>query len=335
MAIPSGVLTFQETAKLKNSPMLTRISDSLLRFDSVYGTLPWQQMKRSQIRDARRVGGLPTVSHVGLAEEPAFVKDSVEHFNENTYLIRDKIGVDPLELEDELLFENPMDSAMDAYMEAFAYDQNDKFINNTPLINPKAPPGIKWRITNPTLSGVNTDVDLSSGADVRHTATDVPAESKKFMESLRRLFVRMSAPTGQNIHLWMNEDMHTRIPFIIASANETISFSTAKDNYERQVHSYMGAKFHIIGRKADQTTQIILNTQDNLGADGGTDYTSIYATRLGKDYFSGWYFAPPKFKKLGVMESGVITQSMFEFYYGHKMKHTRSLGRLYGIRYGS
>lgn len=344
-SIPTNSLSLQDWAKFRNDPMITKITKSLYTLSNVLTDMSFVQKEYINIRGSRWAGNLPTVNGIGFNVVPAYITGTPEQYEEQVGLIRDSAAVDTLLLRDKGNITDPVKSRIESYLEAFTYKTNDTLINATPSTEQYLSPGLKWRLDNPSLSGVfsangtTTELKIDVAADLRAATlggSGGQAEAYKFLEAFRRVLTRMKAPTGKNVVAYMNEELYVRFPTIIAAAGETLSFSITKDNYDRDVATYRSCRLQPIGRKADQTTQIITITENSDGTDtGASEYTSIYFAYMAEGHFSGWHFDPPHFKDIGIDDSGVIKQWTFEYCYGLMMEDNRSIARMYDLRFGS
>jgi hypothetical protein len=343
--IPTNALSMADWAKFQNDPLITKTVMSLYELCNVLTYVPMTAAEQTVVRGSRWAGNLPSVNGIGFNTIPAYFTGTPEHYTEQVGLIRDSLAVDKLLLRDKLNISDPAKQRIDAYLKAFTYKMNDVFINGNPVDEPFLPVGVKWRLDNPGRSGVfstdgsTTELKIDAACDVRlatlGTTATGPIQSYTFIESFRRMLTRLGRPTGKGVTAFMNEEMFNRIPVVIGAAGEGYTFEITKDQYDRRVATFMDCQLVPIGRKADQTTQIITITEDTTGAAASSEYTSIYFCVLDEEHFSGWHFDPPKFIPLGLDDTGILNQWTFEYAYGLRMESNRSLGRLYDIRFGS
>jgi hypothetical protein len=337
MSIPSGVITLEQSAKVQNSPRLTRIVESLYKFQSVLPMIPMMAKKVSRMDGARLVGNLPSPSFRAINEAPTYVQANPEHFSEQFHIIRDFVGADRIYREDELNFTDPVDMTKDAYMAALAYKINDYFINSTSSTESgKSFVGLKARLYNPVQYGV---FNVSGVAETKFSAAAncalgslSTAEASKFIFGFRQMLTRMGSKTGKNIHAFMDEKLYDLFVIILGYLNQGTSLSVDRDGFDREIMKFQDCQLHPIGRTADQTTRIIPITEDANGNTGGTNYTSVYFVRLEEGYFDGWKWGDPGFRKMPYLDDGTIAPELFEFIFGVRMVNNRSIGRLFGIQ---
>ena len=340
MAIPSGVITIEQAAKVQNNPELKKIVKSLYKFDSILPLIPMRTEMVSRMDGARLVGNLPTPTFVAANQAPTYVQANPEQFSEKVYMIRNLVGADSFYIRDKLNFTDPVKLTKDAYFEALSYLINDYFINATPTTEGGlAPVGLKARLDNPITYGIfnvsgTAETKFSASANVAFGSIST-AEAAKFTYAFRKMLTRMGSKTGKGIHAFMDEELFDRMWLILGYNNQGNSLTVDKDGYDRKIVKFDDCELHPIGRKADQTTRIIPITETSAGATGGTTYTSIYFAHFGEDYMDGWKWADPAFYDRPWLDDGTIAPELFEFIFGWRTVNNRAIGRLFGIDIGS
>src|SRR5262249_2300196 len=110
-------------------------------------------------------------------------------------------------------------------------------------------------------------------------------------------------------------------------------FDQSRDMYDRTVDTYKGCMIRDIGRKRDQTTLIIRNTELASGlADTGGTFTSVYAVNYADGHFGGWQFDPLTALDLGKSNTGMHVRRLVKWAGGLINYNTRSLARLFNIK---
>jgi hypothetical protein len=210
---------------------------------------------------------------------------------------------------------------------------NDAFLNGSPIVNENAPVGLKYRIDNAADYGVPTEMKIDAGAVDLSLSGMTQLKALAFLEYIQQLLQFLKSPDGNGVVLYMNEQMERRFASAVKIAGEGAGFSSTKDNYDRMVKTYGNAKIRCIGRKADQTTQIVTSTEAANGTDTGASvHTSIYGVRYGRDYFSGWQFAPMRATPQGATDDAVMYRWLFEHVFGLWSEDNRCFGRVHGIK---
>jgi hypothetical protein len=171
------------------------------------------------------------------------------------------------------------------------------------------------------------------------SATDISAGSNvpKLLYYFDNMLIRMGAPEGDNVCIYMNETLKTLLDFGIKLAGTAGGFSIQKDSFDRSITKYKNATIRVIGRKADQTTQIITATEDTAGADGSSTYTSAYFVKYGTtNAFCGWQFKSLEQSVVGpfLLQGGTQERMVVDWAVGFLQPHIRSIGRIYDIKVG-
>jgi hypothetical protein len=130
----------------------------------------------------------------------------------------------------------------------------------------------------------------------------------------------------------MNEVMKRRINFILRLMGTSGGLDITKDQFDRTIQMYKGAILRDPGYKSDQATRILTSTETAAGADGSSNYGSIYAVNYSTDHFFGWQFSEPNVQDLGLINNGVIYRTLIDWAVGLMNASTRSIGRLYDIK---
>jgi hypothetical protein len=335
MAVDSNALTLSEYAVMSNSPLVQKITVSLLEMGNLLQDIPLVNKKTMLANGTRWTGdNLPVPNWAKLNEEPAATKGKPTPFQEAAYLLRNSIDVDKKIVEDENAIVDPRGAQIDAYLRAFTYDWNFKFINNNHVTGDEdAPVGLRYRLDNPTEYGVESEMKINGGGVVMTTAM-AAADANSFIELLDQLLDYMGAPDGKNVVIYLNDTLKRRFARAIRVLGAGAGFSMVQDAFGRTVEMYRGAVIRDCGRKADQSTRIITATETAAGVDGASNYTSLYAVRYGENSFLGWQYEEldQSIRDLGLLDSGVITRIVVDWAVGLWQEHTRAVGRIYNIK---
>ncbi len=333
MTVDSNSLSLAQYAIMSNDPMVRAISYSLIEAGFALDNVPLLNQKSMTANGVRFEGNLPSVNWASVNEESVATKGTPTPYSEQLYLIRNNIDVDKLFVEDMNAIKDPRAAQVDAYMKSVTYDFNDKFINNNHITgNAKAPVGLRGRIDNGAQFGVKSGNKIdASGVDLS-LAGCTAATANTFLEKLDRLLWSVGSPTGTGVDLYMNEELLRRIPFAIRAMGTSGGFKTTEDQFGRMVDKYKNANLRDIGYKADQATRIITSTETNLGVDGSSTMTSIYAVNSSPGYFFAWQFEDMNVQDLGIINNGSIYRTYIDWAIGFMNESTRSIARLYDIK---
>jgi hypothetical protein len=243
------------------------------------------------------------------------------------YLIRNKITIDKRLLDQQNTIVDPVEAQVKIFMEGFAYDFNDKFINNDPTSaasgnSPDCFPGLKYRLEHAADYDIPSDCLLAPAntvATLNTTTYDMP-KANGVISAIQELFDNMNTPDGDGVVLYMNEETKRRIEFLIRALGAGTGFATDVDAFDRTVDKYKGATIRTVGRKINGTTPVITSI---------TNAQDIYAVRYGTGYVQGWQSGPFKPEYLGKSpENGIMHNILFDWGMGLWMPNTRSIGRL-------
>lgn len=333
MSVSTSALTLAQYAIMSNDPLVRKISYSLLENGSVLQDIPMLNQKSMIANGVRWEGNLPTVNWAKLNTDPTVTSGTPKPYQEQAYLLRNAIDVDKKLVEDVNQIVDPRGAQIGAYLRAAAYDINDKFINNDHVTgDAQSFVGLRYRIANPTVYGVNSDMSIDAGA-VDMTTAMTATTANTFIEALQSLMDYLGAPEGDGVTLYMNDLMRRRFERAIRVLGAGAGFTMTKDAFDRAVAMYRNAKIRDIGRKADQTTRIITSTETSAGAAGSDHHTSIYGVRYGDEQFQGWQFDPLQAEDIGLIgNGGTVYRTLIDYAFGLYPQHTRCMGRLFGIK---
>lgn len=333
MAFDSQALTLAEWAQNSNDPVVRKFTKSFYEGANLIEDIPFRTNTAVKYRGKRIDGtNVGTVDYRDYEEEPVVTKGGGSDFQEQIYLIRNRWQADVDEIADPNLIMDPFKLQYMIWKANFTWTFNTNFIDNSVNGDPKAPVGLRARLDNPTLYGTNTNnkVDFG-GCDLSGTVTN--ANANLFISLLDTVLYSLDAYDGNNVVLYMNETLISRFAWAVRTLGNGAGFSSVKDAYDRTVPTYRGAKIKNVGRRSDQVTPVIKNTETIAGAAGSSNYTSLYAVRYGDDYFSGIQNKIMAPKYLGVdPTTGVAENVVLNWGYGFFCPNTRSIARGFGIK---
>lgn len=337
MAVDSNALNLAQYALMSNDPLVTQITWSLLDQDSVLNDIPLLNKKTLVANGIRFQGdALPTPDWTPLNVDPVVVTAVPTPYQEQAFLLRNAIDTDKKLVQDENQIQDPRAVRLEAYLKSVRLDFSDKFINNNHITGDKdCFTGLKYRLDNPTVYGCESELKINtSGVDMTQGA-GTATTANNFIEFVDTLLDYLGATSGDGVVLYMNEVMKRRFARAIRIMGATGGFTTIRDAFNRPVDMYKGAVIRVVGRKKDQTTQIITSTEDSAGAAASSTYTSIYGVRFGtNDGLFGWQFDPlsQSVNDLGLLDNGITYRTVIDYAVGLMASSTRAIGRLYGIK---
>ena len=343
MAIDTNALSLGEYAIQSNDPLVQKITFSLHKTANILQDIPLVTRDTMRMKGVRFLGNLPGVTWSTLNTAPTVTKGKPTAFEEQLFLVRNQFQIDRRFKNNEDNIQDPADVQLNAWMEAFAYDFNTKFINNThnggTSSNTNAPAGLRYRLDNPATYGTNGEMKISAGALDISSAGLTQANANTLIEYIQSMFDYMNEPDGQDCVLYMNDLMRRKFEKAVRLMGAGAGFTTQKDAFDRSISTYKNAKIRDVGRQVDQITRVIPNTEDVNGNQAGdpgylTDTkSSIYAVKYGTESFCGWQPEPLKPKDLGLdPTNGVIYNYVIDWGVGLFQPHTRAVARLYNIK---
>jgi hypothetical protein len=171
------------------------------------------------------------------------------------------------------------------------------------------------------------NVEAGAGLDVSMDATGLAANQLKLISYVNQLIHKCDGH-GCDM-LLMNTSMYLALMSALTGSG---LLSSTEDNYARKIPTWGvgGPKIIDVGVKADQSTNIILDTEDEDGVGTGPA-TSIYAVKLGDKFVKGFQLYGIDAKDIGLLESGVAYRTVVDWPLGIYHVNPRSFARLSGI----
>jgi hypothetical protein len=342
----NGALTLADYASLSNDPLVKEITKSLHKTWNALKDIPLSTNPSLRQTGMRYLNAnIPTPNWTGLNAEPQTFKSKPKSYEEQLYILRNKLTVDRRILDQPNAIVDPVESQIQMFLEGFAYDFNDKFINNDPSSTATGNsadcfPGLNYRLNNAVDYDIPSEMIIQSqdisATNLFRTTTkggSVPfgtQAANRFIADLQQLFDNMNTPDGDGVVLYMSEQAKRQVEMSIRVMGIGAGFDITQDSYDRPVEKYKNATVRTVGRKSDGVTPVISNTLSLSGANlDASKGTSIFAVRYGTGYVTGWQSEPFKPKYLGLSpENGIMHNVLFDWGVGLWVPHNRALGRL-------
>ena len=337
----NGALTLADQAILSNDPLVKEITKSLHQTWNAIKDIPFYtspSLKQIGVRYLN--SGIPTPNWTGINTEPTAVKGRPKSYEEAMYLVRNKITVDHVLLDQPNNIIDPVDAQIKMFLEGFAYDFNDKYINNDPTSTAIGNtsdcfPGLKYRLDNFNAYDIPGEMSITSTADISTSnlfATAGPttgaAAANRLISDFQYVLDNMNSPDGDGVVAYMSEQAKRQVEMAIRVMGIGAGFDITQDSYDRPVEKYKNVTIRVVGRKADGVTPVISNNQTITGITAATA-TQIYFVRYGSGYVQGWQSGPFKPTYLGLSkENGIMHNVLFDWGAGLWIPHVRALGRL-------
>lgn len=314
-------LTLAEHAKQaanEGKLVLAEIADWFLMESNVSQIVQWATNPQL----AMQITSFKTLPTVGTRKINASFSESTGTFEpkiEGKYIFGHDIDVDVV-LERANPGERQTQRRMAAKSMSFTF--NDMFINGDPASDQFK--GLSMRVDDVYDDGyTNQYIDGGSatiGRGVLYDSTD----RHYFIDNVSKLIHVISEHKPDS--LFMNSKLY--LCFESAMRRESLLKQT-EDMFGRIINTFSGVPLIDIGIKADQTTEIITNTET---LSGGTDETSIYAVKYGEnEYLWGMQQAPMDVRDLGEVDDKPVLRDRVEWVVGLAVSNPRSIARAYGF----
>lgn len=167
---------------------------------------------------------------------------------------------------------NPKVDQMLQKTTAMALNFNDYFINGDHASDPDGFEGLKKRISNMPSRQL---VSASGSTDILDP-TSSAANARKFLDKFEDAYDAAGGGSEEPSIICCNRGMKLGIGRVLRylQIQGGNVLDVTKDQFGRKQFEYMGTPIIDMGLKADQSTEIIGNTEDP--GDGGNDATSMY-----------------------------------------------------------
>jgi len=339
MASPfdANALTLGEYAMQSNDPLVKKITFSLHKTMNAVQDIPLLNRKTLIQSGVRFIGNLPGVNWSPINVPPTITRGKPTPYQEQLYIVRNQFQIDAKLMGEENAITDPLDLQVGAWMEAFAYDFNTKFINNAHDSaaghDNNAIVGLRGRLDNTASSGCQPEMKIDAGGVDLSPSGLTTTTANTFVENIQKLLDYMNAPDGEGVVLYMNDDIKRKFEKAVRLMGAGGGFNMSKDAFDRDIPKYKNATIRDVGRAVDQVTRIITSTESALGVDGGGTYSSIYAVKYGEGSFVGWQWEPLKPKALGLdPTNGTAFNTVIDWGVGLWQEHNRAVGRLYDLK---
>jgi hypothetical protein len=260
-----------QAVKLEQDPLKKYVLENLLRQIKVMEVLPFENVESLRVT-ALRWTHLPSVSFRPLNSD--YTEDTsgnVDEVWETLYIMGGTVKFDRVFDKVKNYIKEPKRLQLDMKLKAIALNWNDYFINGDQAVDPEGFEGLKKRVSlMPARQLVLATASGATSLDVTASAANV----NLFWGKVERAYAFANGGDVQAI--LCNEDMKLglgrSLRYINAAGGNYLDVT--KDSFERQVPTYKGTPIYDMGLLADQSTEIITDTE--TAADAGSDGTSMY-----------------------------------------------------------
>lgn len=311
-AFSAQAMTYGVYANQSNDPLVKMIDFSLHKTMNALQDIPLRTINTLKQIGTRWTGNLPGVNWGGLNTVPTVVIGKPTQYSETAYRIINQFQIDRRLMNEVNQIENPLDAQIKAWLEAFTYDFNMKIINNghpgkavtfttsgfagnsiaMNVNDPNAIVGYRARLDNPGTYGVVSEC-LVSGGSININSSISQTNGILLIAYIQNVLDNMNAPEGDDVVMYMSELFKRQFEASIRIAGAGAGWSIDRDAFGRSVTKYRNAVIRVAGRRVDQTTAVIFNSETTAGADPATAtsanaYSSIYFVKYGTGSFAGW-----------------------------------------------
>ena len=317
--------TLAEFSKIETDVLRKSIIDGLLMEANLLELVPWETIGTLATTTVR-YQDLPSFGYRKINEG---YSESSGHFESKT----ETVSLGGLDIDTDKAVARAKNSIADARaiqqtmaLKSAAYQFNWKFIAGSPTTDPEEFKGIRLRLDDIYDEGY-TDQKFACN----DTDTGILYDQTHRFDFIQDLDKLIYSVKGHNPGaLLMNKKM------LLATRSCLIReklLSYDKDMFGRNIDMYGNTRLIDIGVRADQTTEIILNTETTAGAaSGGSECTSIYAVSFGiGDMLWGIQEYPMEVEDLGELQSKPSYRTRVDWPHGLADVDPRCMARMYGI----
>ncbi len=276
----------------------------------------------SNLQLALQITSMKTLPTIGTRKINASFSESSGTFEqkvEGKYIFGHEINVDTVLVKADPT-ERQTQREMSAHAMAFKF--NDMYINGNPASDEFK--GLKMRVDDVNADGFTDQyIDAGSATNNRGMLYDT-TDRQYFMDNISKL---IDVTVGhRSSALFMNSKMY--LAFEACFRRENV-LRQDKDMFGRIINIYQDTPLLRIGVNADQTTEVITNSES---LSSGSEETSIYSCRFGeKMYLWGLQQEPMTVNDLGEVSDAPVYRDRVQWVVGLGLANPRAIARAYGF----
>ena len=272
-------ITLAQLAALETEPLRKGIYLNIIRDAQIFEKIPFENVNSVHVIGTRwsklPTGGSWRRLNAGYT---ASQEGTVEQVEESLFIFGGEITYDRLLSKITNFIEDPVTVQTKMKMKALAYGWKNQFINGDIATEPDGFEGLKKRVANlpsrqtvcATTSTSAAPLDPTSSTALARRYLDVMEEAKKYCNG------------GQVDAMFANEAQILGIGRVMRYAQFNGNMlDVTKDTVGREFLTLNGKPVFDMGYKADQSTEIITNTE--TAGDAGADSTSMYFASFDKE----------------------------------------------------
>jgi len=266
-------VTLAHVSKLESDVLKKMIYQNMLRKAPMLNYVPFENV--NSLRSvAIRWTNLPSVAFRRINGDYSTSEGDIDQVYESVYGFGGKIRVDRVFKKiGGSLIKDPEQLQIEMMSEAMAIKFNDYFVNGDHASDPDGFEGIKKRISN--MPSRQT-VQLGAASADAHDPTASTANARAFLDKWEEAYYKAD---GGNVSLILcNEGVKWGLGKVLrylGIAGYSSQLDVTKDQFDREFPTYKGATIVDAGLLADQSTEIITNTEADAAANS-SDTTSVY-----------------------------------------------------------
>lgn len=298
--------TLLETAKLSTDPLKKGVIETIARESELLARMPFKSINGTALK-FNREGQLQSATWRQVNQSYSAQSAVLDPRVEQLFVAGGLSTVDRVQVIAEGNT-NSVRATYDAlFVKGIKKDIEDKLINGDNSADPAVPNGLKVRCEN---SGQIIEAD--SGASYALT--------------LAKVDELLDMVSGGADYLLMNKYCRRKVSSLVRAAGQAIE--TVSGAFGRLLPAYAGVPIIPLETNS-QDEEILPFTESNL--DSGNASTSLYALRLGEDYFCGLNAGGG----LAVMDQGLVGTmytTVIEWVLGWCDFSPKAVARLHGVK---
>ena len=314
-----------DLSKIEVDPLRKSVIDALLMEANLLEILPWETIGALSVRVVS-YESLPSFGYRKVNEGFAESTGKFKHKVENISLGGLDIDTDKAIARAGNTIANVRAIQQTMALKSAAYQFNWKFVAGNPTADPEEFKGLRLRVDDVHAEGYTDQKFACNSTSVgilNSTATRF-----NFIQDLDKLIYALKGHSPDA--LLMNKKMLLAVRSCLIR-EKLLTYN--QDMFGRQIDMYGNIRMLDIGVRADQVTEIILNTETTAGAaSGGSECTSIYAVKFGiGELMWGIQEYPMEVEDLGELQTAPVYRTRIDWPHGLADVDPRCFGRIYGI----
>jgi hypothetical protein len=316
--------TLADLAKIEKDTLRKSVMDTLLMESDVLQDIPWETLGTLSTT-VIRIQDLPSVGFRKVNEGYSSGDGSLEQNVETVSLMGMYSDVDKVIAKTKNTIGEARAIQQQMMVKAMSYNFNDKFINGDPETDPDEFKGLEQRVGDLNAAGF-TGQYIDNGGTSGDGILLNSAERNNFLDKFEQA---QYAIKGHNPEwAYMN---NTTLRATRSVLRREGLLDTTKDQFDRVVNMYGSTKLSDIGVKADQTTEILPNTE-TLEDAGSSESTSIYFCKYGiGEFFWGIQAYEMEVEDVGRLEGSPVFRTEVDWPLGLAQSDPYSIARLYAV----